>query len=67
MPLVGAPFSHRTVKPPIRPPKTMDIKKPGNPSQENRVKIISFFDSFRTRKDVPKLKSGSSDWDRLSH
>ncbi|KYD80925.1 hypothetical protein AF343_01645 [Salmonella enterica subsp. enterica serovar Typhimurium] len=43
MPYVGAPFSQRTVKPPIKPPKTMDVKKPGKPSQVNRVKIIYCF------------------------
>ncbi|KIV43482.1 hypothetical protein AGQ46_10945 [Salmonella enterica subsp. enterica] len=43
MPYVGAPFFQRTVKPPIKPPKTMDVKKPGKPSQVNRVKIMSCF------------------------
>ncbi|KYD39183.1 hypothetical protein AF339_12440 [Salmonella enterica subsp. enterica serovar Typhimurium] len=43
MPYVGAPFSQRTVKPPIKPPKTMDVKKPGRPYQVNRVKIIYCF------------------------
>ncbi|OIV01287.1 hypothetical protein APP86_20880 [Salmonella enterica subsp. houtenae] len=36
-------MSHRTVRPPIKPPKTIDVKKPGNPSQDNRVKISSCF------------------------
>ncbi|AJE01729.1 hypothetical protein PA139_2651 [Salmonella enterica subsp. enterica serovar Paratyphi A] len=40
---MGAPFSQRTARPPIKPPKTMDIKKPGKPSQANRVKISSYF------------------------
>ncbi|ALG19956.1 hypothetical protein ACT04_15960 [Salmonella enterica subsp. enterica serovar Typhi] len=40
---MGAPFSQRTARPPIKPPKTMDVKKPGRPSQANRVKISSYF------------------------
>jgi hypothetical protein len=45
----------------------MENKKPGNPFQDNRVKIISYFlQRSRTHWDVPKLKFGSSDWDRLS-
>ncbi|KNB29363.1 hypothetical protein ACH55_13455 [Salmonella enterica subsp. enterica serovar Typhimurium] len=40
---MGAPFSQRTVRSPIKPPKTMDIKKPGKPSRVNRVKITSCF------------------------
>ncbi|KKA53581.1 hypothetical protein TM63_02515 [Salmonella enterica subsp. salamae serovar 42:f,g,t:--] len=40
---MGAPFFQRTVRPPIKPPKTMDVKKPGRPSQVNRVKITSCF------------------------
>ncbi|OAG55721.1 hypothetical protein A6C39_00810, partial [Salmonella enterica] len=43
MPSEGAPFSQRTVRPPIKSPKTMDVKKPGKPSQVNRVKISSCF------------------------
>ncbi|EAB7347855.1 hypothetical protein D9O95_21170 [Salmonella enterica subsp. enterica] len=39
----GAPFSQRTVRPPIKPPKTMDVKKPGRPLRVNRVKISSCF------------------------
>ncbi|OIU97674.1 hypothetical protein APP86_12785 [Salmonella enterica subsp. houtenae] len=31
------------MRPPIKPSKTMDVKKPGNPSQDNRVKISSCF------------------------
>ncbi|ECE9310394.1 hypothetical protein EWY72_15445 [Salmonella enterica subsp. enterica serovar Napoli] len=27
---------------PIKPPKTMDVKKPGKPSQVNRIKISSY-------------------------
>ncbi|ETA85461.1 hypothetical protein A628_04626 [Salmonella enterica subsp. enterica serovar Cubana str. 76814] len=46
----------------------MGVKKPGKPYQVNRVKISScFFQRLRTHQDVPKLKSGSSDWDRLCH
>lgn len=45
----------------------MDIKKPGKPSQVNRVKIsYCFFKRLRTRWDIPKLKFGSSDWTRTS-
>ncbi len=52
---------------PIKPPKTMDVKKPGKPSQVNRVKIsYCFFKRLRTRWDIPKLKFGSSDWTRTS-
>ncbi|TBM23101.1 hypothetical protein EYY89_18540 [Hafnia paralvei] len=41
--IVGAPFSQQTVRPPIKPPETTDVKKPGSPCQDNRVKISSCF------------------------
>ncbi|KKE18877.1 hypothetical protein TJ49_06200 [Salmonella enterica subsp. enterica serovar Heidelberg] len=41
--MAGAPFSQRTVRPPIKSQKTMGIKKPGKPYQVNRVKISSCF------------------------
>ncbi|OBR70268.1 hypothetical protein A7P64_01320 [Salmonella enterica subsp. enterica serovar Typhi] len=41
--MAGASFSQRTARPPIKPPKTMDAKKPGKPYQVNRVKISSYF------------------------
>nr|HAC6700288.1 hypothetical protein [Salmonella bongori serovar 66:z65:-] len=34
-----APFVQRTVK----PPKTTDVKKPGNPYQDNRVNLTAWF------------------------
>ncbi|KHP10023.1 hypothetical protein QS26_19765 [Salmonella enterica subsp. enterica serovar Havana] len=43
MPSAGASFSQRTVRPPIKSPKTMGVKKPGKPYQVNRVKISSCF------------------------
>ncbi|EBH9294442.1 hypothetical protein EPM01_18105 [Salmonella enterica subsp. enterica serovar Cerro] len=39
----GGSISQRTVRPPIKSPKTMGIKKPGKPYQVNRVKISSCF------------------------
>ncbi|KJV15582.1 hypothetical protein IN31_16785 [Salmonella enterica] len=41
--MAGASFSQRTVRPPIKSPKTMGVKKPGKPYQVNRVKISSYF------------------------
>ncbi|EAQ6249131.1 hypothetical protein BIX29_25895, partial [Salmonella enterica] len=39
----GAPFVQRTERPPMNPPKTTDIKKPGNPFQDNRVNLTACF------------------------
>ncbi|ECH9260213.1 hypothetical protein YR28_13445 [Salmonella enterica subsp. enterica] len=39
----GAPFVQRTVRPPIKPPKTTDVKKPGNPYQDSRVNLTACF------------------------
>ncbi|EBX9479054.1 hypothetical protein DUA64_11950 [Salmonella enterica subsp. enterica serovar Abony] len=36
-------ISQRTARPPIKSLKTMDVKKPGKPSQVNRVKISCCF------------------------
>ncbi|EBX9479052.1 hypothetical protein DUA64_11930 [Salmonella enterica subsp. enterica serovar Abony] len=36
-------ISQRTARPPIKSLKTMGVKKPGKPSQVNRVKISSYF------------------------
>ncbi|EBZ5164938.1 hypothetical protein ECA73_11325 [Salmonella enterica subsp. enterica serovar Newport] len=39
----GGSISQRTVRPPIKSPKTIGVKKNGKPYQVNRVKIISCF------------------------
>ncbi|EBN6299100.1 hypothetical protein DWD79_20880 [Salmonella enterica] len=39
----GGSISQRTVRPPIKSPKTMGVKKTGKPYQVNRVKINSCF------------------------
>ncbi|EAM1734390.1 hypothetical protein D1C93_17220 [Salmonella enterica] len=39
----GGSISQRTVRPPIKSPKTIGVKKTGKPYQVNRVKIISCF------------------------
>ncbi|EBJ4819444.1 hypothetical protein DVL58_06650 [Salmonella enterica] len=39
----GGSISQRTVRPPIKSPKTIGVKKSGKPYQVNRVKISSCF------------------------
>ncbi|EAM2501137.1 hypothetical protein EKI35_07605 [Salmonella enterica] len=39
----GGSISQRTVRPPIKSPKTIGVKKPGKPYPVNRVKISSCF------------------------
>ncbi|ECG5253262.1 hypothetical protein E0903_10560, partial [Salmonella enterica subsp. enterica serovar Newport] len=39
----GGSISQRTVRPPIKSPKTIGVKKTGKPYQVNRVKISSYF------------------------
>lgn len=41
--IAGVPFVQRTVRPPIKLPKTTDIKKPGNPYQDSRVNLTTYF------------------------